>query len=346
MHQKPDALSTSRRGFLQAGVAGLAAAGVVGPAQSSETPKNDSGIPLRPFGRHSDELVTMICLGGHHVGRNSSEAEDIKLIQTAVDEGITFLDNAWDYHDGGSEERMGKALEQGKLRDKVFLMTKVCARDAKTAREQLEQSLKRLRTDHLDLWQFHEINYDNDPDWIFAEDGAISVALKARDEGKIRYIGFTGHKDPRIHLKMLGMPFDEWDSVQMPLNVMDGTYRSFQKEVLPELDRRGIAPIGMKSLGGAGKIVTEAGVPVEAALRYVLSLPITTLVSGIESPEVLRQNLEIVRNFTPMTPDERIALEREHLRVAGDGRYELFKSAKTFDGPYHQQQHGFEGQNA
>ncbi|QDV33407.1 aldo/keto reductase [Tautonia plasticadhaerens] len=346
MHQKPAESSTSRRGFLQAGVAGLAAAGVVRAAQSGDTPKNDAGIPLRPFGRHSEELVTMICLGGHHVGRNLSEAEDVKLIQMAVDEGVTFLDNAWDYHDGGSEERMGKALEQGKLRDKVFLMTKVCARDAKTAREQLEQSLQRLRTDHLDLWQFHEINYDNDPDWIFAEDGALSVALKAREEGKIRYLGFTGHKDPRIHLKMLGMPFEEWDSVQMPLNVMDGTYRSFQNEVLPVLDRRGIAPIGMKSLGGAGKIVSEAGVPVDQALRYVLSLPITTLVSGMESPEILRQNLEIVRDFTPMTPDERAALERDHLRVAGDGRFEQFKSAKTFDGPYHQQQHGFEPQDA
>jgi predicted aldo/keto reductase-like oxidoreductase len=346
MHPKPNTSSASRLEFLQAGVAGLAAAGIVAPAQAEDTPKNDAGIPLRPFGRHVDELVTMICLGGHHVGRNPSEAEDVKLIQLAIDEGITFLDNAWDYHDGGSEERMGKALEQGMLRDKVFLMTKVCARDAKTAQEQLEQSLRRLRTDHLDLWQFHEINYDNDPDWIFAEDGALAVALKAREEGKVRYIGFTGHKDPRIHLKMLGMPFEEWDSVQMPLNVMDGTYRSFQKDVLPVLLQRGIAPIGMKSLGGSGKIVSEAGVAIEDALRYVLSMPISTLVSGIESPEVLRQNLEIVRNFSPMSPDERTALERDHLRVAGDGRYELFKSAKTYDGPYHQAQHGFQSQDA
>ncbi|RUL87675.1 aldo/keto reductase [Tautonia sociabilis] len=346
MHPKPIDASPNRREFVQAGLAGLTVAGIVGPAQAQETPKNDAGIPLRPFGRHADQLVTMICLGGHHVGRNPIEAEDLSLIQMAIDEGITFLDNAWDYHDGGSEERMGKALEQGNLRDKVFLMTKVCARDAKTARAQLEQSLRRLRTDHLDLWQFHEINYGNDPEWIFAADGALSVALKAREEGKIRYIGFTGHKDPWIHLKMLGMPFDEWDSVQMPLNVMDGSYRSFQKNVLPVLLQRGIAPIGMKSLGGSGKIVSEAGVSIEDALRYVFSLPIASLVSGIESPEILKQNLEIVRNFTPMSEDERAAVERGVLELAGDGRYELFKSAKTFDGPYHQEQHGFSVQNS
>lgn len=238
----------NRREFLQVGVTGLAAAGLINVAsgQQAGVRVNEQGIPLRPFGRHRDELVTLICLGGHHTGRNQDENADIKLIQQAIDEGITFLDNAWDYHDGGSEERMGKALEQGKLRDQVFLMTKVCARDAKTAQEQLDQSLRRLRTDHLDLWQFHEINYGNDPDWIFEAGGAIEVGLKAKEQGKIRYLGFTGHKDPMFHLKMLEMPYDDWDSVQMPLNVMDGTYRSFQKLVLPKLLERGIAPIGMK----------------------------------------------------------------------------------------------------
>lgn len=333
----------NRREFLQVGVTGLAAAGLINVAsgQQAGVRVNEQGIPLRPFGRHRDELVTLICLGGHHTGRNQDENADIKLIQQAIDEGITFLDNAWDYHDGGSEERMGKALEQGKLRDQVFLMTKVCARDAKTAQEQLDQSLRRLRTDHLDLWQFHEINYGNDPDWIFEAGGAIEVGLKAKEQGKIRYLGFTGHKDPMFHLKMLEMPYDDWDSVQMPLNVMDGTYRSFQKLVLPKLLERGIAPIGMKSLGGDGSIVTRAGVSIEDALRYVFSLPITTLVSGIESPEVLAQNLKIVRDFIPMTEAEHAALERKHLRVAGDGRYELFKSSKNYDGPYHQEQHGF-----
>jgi predicted aldo/keto reductase-like oxidoreductase len=183
--------------------------------------------------------------------------------------------------------------------------------------------------------------YDNDPDWIFAEDGAIHTALKALQSGKVRYLGFTGHKDPHIHLKMLGKPF-EWASVQMPLNVMDANYRSFQKHVLPELNRRNIGVIGMKSLGGNGSIVTRAGVPIGQALDYVFSLPISTLVSGIDSEKVLDQNLKIVRDFSPMSEHDRYALESKYLQVAGDGRFELFKSTTNFDGPVHRKQHGFE----
>jgi predicted aldo/keto reductase-like oxidoreductase len=344
MQPKP---SQNRREFLQAGVVGLAAAGVVGAAQDQGTPKNDGGIPLRPFGRHANERVSAIALGGHHVGRAEDEEDDIRLIQQAIDEGITFLDNAWDYPDGGSEERMGKAIAEGGRRDKAFLMTKVCARDARTAREQLEQSLRRLKTDRIDLWQFHEINYDNDPVLINQQGGALEVALKAREEGKIRYIGYTGHKDPRIHLTMLDMPKHsgysdfEWDAVQMPINVLDARYRSFQKNVLPRLVERGIAPIGMKSLGGGGELVKDAGIAIEDALRFVFSLPITTLVSGIESSEILRQNLEIIRNFTPMSEEEREALANRHILVAGDGRFEKFKSTQNYDGPYHRKQHGF-----
>ena len=352
MHPNPNHAGASRREFLQAGVAGLAAAGFVGPARADETAKNDSGIPLRPFGRHADEQVTMIALGGHHIGRSQDEKDDIALIQMAVNEGITFLDNAWDYHDGGSEQRMGKALEQGKLRDKVFLMTKVCGRDAETARQHLDDSLRRLRTDRIDLWQFHEINYDNDPDLIFAEGGAFEVALKARDEGKVRYIGFTGHKDPHIHLKMLGMPKQmgrddfEWDSVQMPLTVLDGRYRSFQHQVLPVLLDRGIAPIGMKSLGGGGSvkggvIPTGTGLSAEQCRRYVWSLPIASLVCGIDAPEILQQDLEFVRNFTPLSEAERTELEEGVALVAGDGRFERYKSTNLYDGPYHREQHNF-----
>lgn len=264
------------------------------------------------------------------------------MIQRAVDEGITFLDNCWDYHDGVAEERMGKALAEGGRRDKVFLMTKVCGRTAKEAKQHVEESLKRLRTDRIDLLQFHEIVYDNDPDWIFAADGAIAVGLQALKDGKIRYLGFTGHKDPSIHLAMLAKPY-EWSSVQLPLNVMDVHYRSFQKKVLPELTRRGIAPIAMKSLGGNGSIVTKAGIAVEDALRYVLSLPVTTLVSGIDSEKVLDQNLKIVRDFRPFTPAEMEAIEKRTKGLAGDGRFELFKSSKQFDGPFHRKQHGFEG---
>ena len=331
----------SRREFLQAGAAGIAAVGIAGAAYVDDK-KNEGGIPLRPLGK-TGEMVSLIGLGGWSVANPAAldEKQSLHLIQRAVHEGITFLDNAWDYHDGLAEERMGKALAEGKLRDKVFLMTKCCGRTAKDAQAGLEDSLRRLRTDHLDLWQFHEMCYDNDPDWIFAEDGAIHAALKALESGKVRYLGFTGHKDPSIHLKMLGKPF-EWASVQMPLNVLDANYRSFQKLVLPELIRRNIGCIGMKSLGGSGAIVTKAGVPIEQALGYVFSLPISTPVSGIDSEKVLDQNLKIVRDYSPMSESERHALETRYLKVAGDGRFELFKSSKMFDGPVHQKQHGFD----
>lgn len=332
-------IDPNRRGFLQ-GVAGLAAAGLANAADAPEV--NFGRIPLRPFGR-AKEPVSAIALGGHAATnpKKFEEKDSVALIQQAVDEGITFMDNCWDYHDGVAEERMGKALAEGGRRDKCFLMTKVCGRTAKDAQKHLEDSLRRLKTDRLDLWQFHEIVYDNDPDWIFAADGAISVGLKALKDGKIRHLGFTGHKDPSIHLAMLGKPF-EWESVQMPLNVMDVHFRSFQKKVLPECTKRGIAVLGMKSLGGNGSIVTKAGISVSDALRYVLSLPITTLVSGIDSVKVLEQNLKIVRGFVPLTDAERTALEAKTAPLAGDGRFELFKSSKMFDGPVHRKQHGFD----
>jgi predicted aldo/keto reductase-like oxidoreductase len=251
------------------------------------------------------------------------------------------MDNCWDYHDGEAETRMGKALAEGGRRDKVFLMTKGCGRTARESRSHLEDSLRRLKTDHLDLWMFHEVVYDNDPDWIFESEGAIETGLRALEEGKIHYLGFTGHKDPSIHLKMLSKPSD-WTAVLMPLNVMDVPYRSFQKQVLPELNRRNIAPLAIKSLGGNGSIVTGAGISPQDAIRYVLSLPICTLISGINSERVLHQNLQIVRHFTPMTDDERRANEQRTARLAGDGRFELFKSSKLFDGPVHRRQHGFD----
>jgi len=229
-----------RRTFLQAGAAGLAAASLVTSAHAAQD-KSPGGIPLRPLGR-TGEKVTMIGLGGFHAAVPEPESDSLRLIQRAVDEGITFLDNAWDYMDGKAEDRMGKAISQGGRRDKIFLMTKCCGRTAKDAQSNLEDSLRRLRTDHLDLWQFHEINYDNDPDWVFAPGGALEFALKAREQGKVRSIGFTGHKLPEIHLKMLAKPYD-WVSVQMPLNVLDSQFRSFQHQVLPELNRRGIASI-------------------------------------------------------------------------------------------------------
>ena len=338
--------SPNRRDFLNATAAGLAAAAMVttGEAQQEPQKTNAGGIPLRPLGK-TGEMVSLLCLGGHSSTNppKLSQAQSLRLIQRAVDEGITFMDNAWDYHDGGAEEWMGKALAEGGRRDKVFLMTKVCGRTAKDAQSNLEDSLRRLKTDRIDLWQFHEMVYDNDPDWVFAQDGAIQTGLKAVKEGKVRYLGFTGHKDPIIHLKMLSMPY-EWASVQMPLNVMDVHYRSFQKQVLPVLLQRNIGVLAMKSLGGTGVIVDKAGIPVEDALRYVLSLPISTLVSGIDSEKVLDQNLKIVREFRPMSAEERAAIEGKTLALAGDGRFELFKSSKMFDGPVHRKQHGFSTQ--
>lgn len=330
---------SNRREFLQrtaAGVAGLSAAGSIMADMGTET-----DLPRRPFGRTAEQL-SILGLGGHACTnpQKLEEGASLRLIQRAVDEGITFMDNCWDYHDGVAEERMGRALAAGGRRDKVFLMTKVCGRTAREAQSNLEDSLRRLQTDRIDLWQFHEIVYDNDPDWIFADDGAFHTGLKALQQGKVRFLGFTGHKDPSIHLKMLSKPF-EWASVLMPLNVMDVHFRSFQKLVLPELLRRGIAPLGMKSLGGNGSIVTQAGISPQDAIRYVLSLPICSLVSGIDSEKVLDQNLNIVRDFSPMTNAEREALEAKTLSLAGDGRYELFKTSKSFDGPVHRKQHGF-----
>jgi uncharacterized protein len=331
----------NRREFLQAGVAAGVGLGLAGAANAQGTPKNDGGIPLRPFGR-TDRMVSVMALGGHSSTnpKKLSEAESLRLIRRAVDEGITFMDNCWDYHDGEAETRMGKALAEGGRRDKVFLMTKGCGRTARESRSHLEDSLRRLQTDHLDLWMFHEVVYDNDPDWIFESQGAIETGLRALEQGEIRYLGFTGHKDPSIHLKMLGKPYD-WTAVLMPLNVMDVHYRSFQKQVLPELNRRNIAPLAIKSLGGDGSIVTGAGISPQDAIRYVLSLPICTLISGIDSEQVLDQNLRIVRDFTPLTDDERRAIEQRTTRLAGDGRFELFKSSKLFDGPVHRRQHGF-----
>jgi predicted aldo/keto reductase-like oxidoreductase len=333
----------NRREFLQTTAAGIAAAGIAANAGAQPAQRtNSGGIPLRPLGR-TGEMVSLLCLGGHSSTnpKKLSEKESARLIQRAVAEGITFMDNCWDYHDGGAEEWMGKALAEGGLRDKVFLMTKVCGRTAKDAQANLEDSLRRLKTDRIDLWQFHEMVYDNDPDWVFAPDGAIHAGLKALKDGKVRYLGFTGHKDPSIHLKMLGKPY-EWAAVQLPLNVMDVHFRSFQKQVLPVLLQRNIGVLAMKSLGGNGSIVSKAGVPVADALRYVLSLPISTLVSGIDSESVLDQNLKIVRDLAPLSADERAAIEGKTLALAGDGRFELFKSSKAFDGPVHRKQHGFD----
>jgi predicted aldo/keto reductase-like oxidoreductase len=303
-----------------------------------------AGLPTRPLGK-TGVNVSVLCLGGWHVGQPQlGDDEPVRLMHAAIDEGITFFDNAWDYHDGRSEELMGRALSTGGRREKVFLMSKNCARDAAGTRQHLEDSLRRLKTDHLDLWQFHEVNYDNDPDWI-ASSGALDVALKAKDEGKVRFLGFTGHKSPHILAKMLPLT-DAWDTCQVPVNVLDHFYRSFRHDLIPELIARGIGPIGMKSLGGGNVkdgavfVANKVCSPSEA-IRYALTQPVCSLVVGVDSAAVLRQNVGIARDFSPLVGPELDALLARVKAVAGDGRFEGFKSTQVFDGPYHRQQHGF-----
>jgi len=296
-------------------------------------------IARRPFGRHAD-MVSSIGLGGYHLGLTRTVTEAVRIIHEAIDAGVNFLDNAWEYHDGDSERRMGRAIAD--RREAVFLMTKVCThgRDAKVAMRQLEQSLRRLRTDHLDLWQIHECVYDNDPERHFAPGGVVEALERAKAAGKVRYVGFTGHKDPAIHLRMLSYDFP-FDACQLPLNGFDVGFRSFQARVLPELNRRHIAAIGMKSFGGDGRALRKRATAASDALRYAMSLPVCTTVSGIDSLKVLRQNLRIARGFTPMTAGERRAHERRLSPYAADGRFELFKTTAEHEGAVGRREHGF-----
>jgi aryl-alcohol dehydrogenase-like predicted oxidoreductase len=338
--------SLDRRQLLKTlGVAGsvLALSGPRGlaqaMAQASTAPHTVSGeIPRRALGKTGIN-VSVLCFGGAHWGRMDSEAEAIRVLHEAIDAGVTFLDNAWEYNGGRSEELMGKAV-QGR-RQQVCLMTKVCShgRDKRVALQQLDESLRRLKTDYLDLWQIHEVVYDDDPDRHFVRGGAVEALLEAKRKGKVRFIGFTGHKHPMIHLKMLGHDFP-FDTCQMPLNVFDGTYRSFEQDVLPVLNQRGIAPLAMKSLSGNAEPIKQGIVTVEEALRYVLSLPVASVVSGIDSRDVLRQNLDIVRRFTPMTAAEMDQLRTRVAFYAKDGRFELFKSTNRYDGRIGREQHG------
>ena len=294
-------------------------------------------IPRRPLGKTGIE-VSVLALGGAHLGRIDCEKNAINLMHEAMDAGLTFFDNAWEYHDGRSEEWMGKALVG--RRHKVTVMTKVCThgRDKKLAFMQLEESLRRLRTDYLDLWQIHEVIYPDEPDQHFSPNGSVEALLEAKRQGKVRFVGFTGHKDPAIHLKMLQYGFP-WDTCQLPLNVFDSTFRSFERTVLPELTRLGIAPLAMKALSGNGDPIRQGILTAEEALRYVLSLPIASVISGVDSLEVLHQNLNIAHRFTPMTEDEMQAIRRRVESYALDGRFEGFKSSQIFDSAIGREQH-------
>ena len=320
----------TRRRFLEGTV--LATGGTLMGQQAADIPKRQLG--------KTGLQTSIIGVGGYHLGSAKDLTEAKGIVDEAIDAGVNFFDNCWDYHDGKSEEWMGSALK-GK-RDKVILMTKVCThgRGKDVAMTMLEESLKRLQTDHLDVWQIHEVVYYDDPDRIFAAGGAIEALQLAKQQGKVRFVGFTGHKDPAIHLKMLSHNFP-FDTVQMPLNCFDATFRSFETNVLPELNRRGIAPLGMKSLGGSGEMVSKGAITPAEGLRYAMSLPVAVTISGMNSPDVLRQNLEIARGFQPLTAPEMQKLRDRCKPDASDGRYELFKTTKKYDGDVGREQHGF-----
>lgn len=318
-----------RRRFIE----GLAATGALSPLSkhiySSMT--NKQGIPYRTLGR-TGEHVSLVGLGGFHIGMKMSESGSIGLIRNAIDRGINFMDNSWDYNDGESERRMGKALRDG-YREKVFLMTKLDGRTKEAAAKQLDESLRRLQTDHVDLIQHHEVIRFDDADRVFAEGGAHEAVLEAKKAGKVRYIGFTGHKDPHIHLYMIEVAAKHgfhFDTVQMPLNVMDAHFRSFEHLVLPELVKQGIGVLGMKSMGDQIILKSEVVKPIEC-LHYAMNLPTSVVITGIDKPEILDQAIEAAKTFKPMSAAAVEALLAKTKSAAADGKFELFKTSQHFD---------------
>ncbi len=298
-----------------------------------------ANIPLRQFGR-ADAKVSILGLGGHHLGEAPDQKTAVRIVQEAVDAGITFFDNCWEYRRGKTELWMGAGLKG--RRDKVFLMTKTCphGRDASLALQMLEESLRRLQTDHLDLWQIHGMAFENDPDLFIRPNGAAEALTKAKKDGKVRFVGFTGHQNPMVHLGMLNTGF-AFDSVQMPLNAFDATFtRSFERQVLPELNRRGIAALGMKPLNGHGEPIKSGALTAEEALRYAMSLPVATTITGMDSLEVLQQNLRFARDFKPMSPQEMDELRNRCKTYAADGRYELYKLSMKYNNPEARIAHG------
>lgn len=323
----------TRRGFLQSTAYSLCAGGLLSQVWASSVV---DGIPTRPLGATGVQ-VSMLGLGGHHAGRGRDDDKSVRLIRKAIDLGVTFLDNAWEYHNGRAEEVMGKALLDG-YRDKAFLMTKHHGRDKKTAMQHLEDSLRRLRTDVIDLWQFHEIVYDKDPEMIFAPGGGIEAADLAKKQGKVRFIGFTGHRSPMLHLKMLAYGYP-WDAVQMPMNVFDPHYKSFQQHVLPILVQRNIGVIAMKTMASGHVLRANVTTP-EQALDYIWSQPVSTIVSGMESEELLEANVATARAFQPMSAQAQAELLEKTKEAALTGKFEPFKTAPNFDGPIGRKLHG------
>lgn len=304
-----------------AGAAGAAAAGQTG----------SHGIPYRTLGK-TGEKVSCIGLGGYHLGQPSDPEDAVRIVRSAVDRGVNFMDNCWDYHLGESELRMGAALRDG-YRNKVFLMTKFDGRTKEATARQIDESLQRLQTDHVDLIQYHENIRLEDPDRFFAAGGPLEALLEARKAGKIRYIGFTGHKDPLVHLRMLETATQRsfhFDACQMPLNVMDAHFRSFRHAVLPTLVERGIGVLGMKSMGD-GNVLKSGQVTPQECLRYALSLPTSVVITGCESMTLLDQAIEVAWTFQPMTAGEMTTLLGKTRTAAVSGQFEPFKTTAQFD---------------
>jgi predicted aldo/keto reductase-like oxidoreductase len=327
--------TVSRRWFVKFAAAASIFAGASPRLLMAETKE---GMPQRVLGR-TGEKVSAIGLGGYHIGKQADEEESIRIIRSAIDRGITFMDNCWDYNDGVSEIRMGKALRDG-YRQKVFLMTKIDGRTKDAAAKQIDESLRRLQTAQIDLMQFHEVIRLEDPDRIFATGGAIEAVVDAKRAGKIRYIGFTGHKDPLVHLRMLEIAAAHkfrFDTVQMPLNVMDAHFRSFEHQVLPRLIADEIGVLGMKSMGDPFILESKTVTPIEC-LHYALNLPTSTVITGIDNMKVLDQAVEAAQTFKPMSKDAVPHLLARTAAAAGTGRYELFKTESRYDGTAHNPQ--------
>jgi predicted aldo/keto reductase-like oxidoreductase len=321
-------LGVNRREFLGMTAASLLIAGGLNTVNA----ESKNGVPYRTLGR-TGEKVSMIGLGGYHLGKQSDANESIRIIRTGLDEGINFLDNCWDYNGGESEIRMGKALRDG-YRQKAFLMTKIDGRNKTTAGAQLNESLRRLQTDRIDLLQFHEVIRDSDPDRVFAKGGALEAVLEAQKAGKVRFIGFTGHKSPDVHLEMLATASKHgfrFDAVQMPLNVMDAHFNSFEKKVLPILTKDGVGVLGMKPMGDPFILKSNTVTAVEC-LHYAMNLPTSVVITGCDSLSILRQALDAARAFQPMNSSQVAALLAKTTKAAEAGQFELYKTSHHFDG--------------
>jgi aryl-alcohol dehydrogenase-like predicted oxidoreductase len=298
-------------------------------------------IPLRPLGKTGLQ-VSALGLGGHHLGAAASFSEADQIVGEAIDGGVTFFDNCWEYNNGRSEEWMGRALATAGRRDKVVLMTKVCThgRDAGLAMKMLDESLRRLQTDHLDVWQVHGVGFDNDPDRAYRKGGVLEALDEAKRAGKVRLVGFTGHKSPDVHLDMIRRGYP-WDTCQFPLNPFDATFRSFADRVLPECTARGIAVLGMKPMTGKGAPIKNGVAAPDELLKYAMSLPVATTISGMSNVDDLRANLQVAQGFSPMPESGMTALRDRCKATAADGRFELYKVSLAFDNPQAREAHDF-----